>query len=102
MNTTSKEQKKDFAIVANFRNKNEKASWLRKKRNLESLVDKIRPIEDEILILTTEKMKLIDEMNTIRETMTEDCIHPQDYLVHYGKYIKCRFCENKIVIHSRD
>ncbi len=101
MKVDSKTEKRDFAAVSNFRDKNEKASWIRKKKNLESLVSDITPIEDSILRLTTEKNKIMDEINEIRKTMVVDCIHPQDYLVHYGTYIKCRFCETKVSIPKR-
>lgn len=94
----AKQEKRDFAAIANFRDKNEKASWLRKKKNLETLVETLEPIEAEILKLQHEKMAIVDDMDAIRKTMVVDCIHPQDYLVHYGKYIKCRFCESNISI----
>lgn len=94
----AKKQKKDFVTISNFRDKNEKASWLRKKANLESIVDKLEPIEDEIRKLQQIKMDMIDELQEIRKTMIVDCIHPQDYLVHYGKFVKCRFCETNISI----
>lgn len=93
-----KKEKKDFAAIANFRDKNEKASWLRKKSNLESIVEQIEPIEEQIRALQKAKMDLIDEVQEIRKSMVADCIHPQDYLVHYGKYVKCRFCESNISI----
>jgi len=47
MTIDKKTEKRDFAAVANFRDKNEKASWLRKKKNLETLVSDIAPIETE-------------------------------------------------------
>ncbi len=93
-----KRQKKDFAAISNFRDKNEKASWLRKKKNLELIVESIEPIENEMRTLRSQQMKLIDEMQEIRKSMISDCIHPQDYLVHYDKYVKCRFCESDISI----
>lgn len=93
-----KKQKRDFAAIANFRDKNEKASWLRKKKNLEALVSKLEPIEDDLRRLNSTKMTIIDEIDEIRKTMVVDCVHPQDYLVHYQKYVKCRFCESSISI----
>lgn len=96
--TLTQKEKNDFALVANFRDKNEKASWLRKRTNLETIVKKIEPIENELLRLNREKSLLIDDVQAIRKTMIDDCIHPKDYLVHCGTYIKCRFCEAKIVI----
>lgn len=94
----SKKHKKDFSTIANFRDKNEKASWIRKKKNLEALVAELEPIEMQLLKLNTQKSDIMDEVNKIRRTMVVDCIHPQDYLVHYEKYIKCRFCECNISI----
>ena len=96
--TDKKKQKRDFAAIANFRDKNEKASWLRKKKNLEALVTKLEPIEDDLRRLNTAKMDIMDEISDIRKTMVVDCVHPQDYLVHYTKYVKCRFCESNISI----
>jgi hypothetical protein len=93
-----KQEKKDFAAIANFRDKNEKASWLRKKKNLEALVVKLEPMEEELRRINATKMEIFDEIVDIRKTMIVDCIHPQDYLVHYQKYIKCRFCESNISI----
>ena len=94
----AKTQKKDFTAVANFRDKNEKASWLRKKKNLETLVAELEPLETEIMRIQLAKTVILDEINTIRHTMVIDCIHPQDYLIHYDTYIKCRFCESNISI----
>lgn len=94
----TKKQKKDFNAVANFRDKNEKASWLRKKKNLEALVDRLAPIESQLLVLNAKKLDIMDDINGVRKTMIIDCIHPQDYLVHYESYIKCRFCESNISI----
>jgi hypothetical protein len=95
---TEKQQKQDFAAIANFRDKNEKASWLRKKKNLEELVHVLEPIETKLLELNSQKLRLIDEMQEIRKTMMIDCVHPQDYLVHYRTFVKCRFCESNISI----
>jgi hypothetical protein len=96
-----KQKKRDIATIANFRDKNEKASWLRKKKNLEALADKVQVIQDEILQLTYQKQEIVDEIDAIRKSMTSDCIHPQDYLIHYDVYVKCRFCESKISIPRR-
>lgn len=94
----TKKIKKDFEAIWNFRDKNEKASWVRKKKNLETLVAKLEPIEEQLRKLNADKSLILDEINDIRKTMVIDCIHPKDYLVHYDTYVKCRFCEYKISI----
>lgn len=93
-----KKIKKDFSTISNFRDKNEKASWMRKKKALELLVESLAPIEEQIMKLSYEKQDIMDQVDKVRKTMIKDCIHPQDYLVHYGNYVKCRFCENRINI----
>lgn len=94
----SKKQKRDFAAIANFRDKNEKASWMRKKKNIEALVAELEPIEELIRELNKKREDLLQQVESIRYTMDADCIHPQDYLVHYERYVKCRFCESNISI----
>ena len=101
MTEDEKNKKRDMAAVSNFRDKNEKASWLRKKKNLEALEDETQEIQDKILELTYQKQKIVDQIDAIRKTMVVDCIHPHDYLIHYGVYIKCRFCESKISVPRR-
>lgn len=96
--TDQKQIKKDFDAIWNFRDKNEKASWVRKKKNLENLVEQLEPIEEQLRLLNAQKLQILDDINEIRKTMIVDCVHPKDYLVHYGTYVKCRFCEYKISI----
>lgn len=91
-----KKQKKQLSAISNFRNKNEKASWMRKKRNLETLVEEISLLEDDLRAITQQKQEIIDKINVIRDEMIVECIHPLDYLVHHGTYVICRFCETKL------
>lgn len=91
-----KKQKKQLSAVSNFRNKNEKASWMRKKRNLETLVEELSPLEVEFRSVAQLKEEIIDKINEIRDEMVVECIHPLDYLVHHGTFITCRFCETKL------
>jgi hypothetical protein len=85
-----------MTAVSNFRNKNEKASWMRKKRNLEALVDELAPVEETLRELNMKKDTVLDKIEAIRLGMVKECIHPIDYLVHYETYIICRFCESKL------
>ena len=91
-----KKQKKQLSAISNFRNKNEKASWMRKKRNLETLVEELTPLEEELRTITQTKEEIIDKINAIRDEMIVECIHPLDYLVHHGTHVVCRFCETKL------
>ena len=93
------QEARELQGVANFRDKNEKLAWMRKKKKIETIVESdIGPIEAELLKLTTQKQVYMDEVAAIRKEMVRECIHPSDYLIHYGIYIKCRFCEAKISI----
>jgi len=95
-------EKKQLTFISNFRNKNEKASWLRKKRNLEALVKDLDPIQQQILELNYQKNKIVDDITAIRNEMVKECIHPIDYLVHHGTYVMCRFCETKLRLVSNE
>lgn len=92
----SKNRRKQLSIISNFRNKNEKASWMRKKRNLESLVKDLEPIEEELRDIMQRKNVIMDKINEIRDDMIVECIHPLDYLIHNGDHVICRFCESKL------
>ncbi len=95
-------KKKQLTFISNFRNKNEKTSWLRKKRNLEALVKDLDPIQQQILELNYQKTKIVDDITAIRNEMVKECIHPIDYLVHHGTYVMCRFCETKLRLVSNE
>lgn len=99
--SNAKTHKEDLTLLANFRDQSEKASWMRKKANLELLVKELEPINDEILRLDVIKNKIIDEIQAIRRVMMADCRHPKDCLVHCGTYIKCKFCESRLSIPKR-
>ncbi len=82
--------------IANGPKRSEKISWNRKMRNLEALYEEIKPIEDEILELLAKKQPIFDKMQEIREEMTNECIHPFDYLVVKDDYIICKFCNKRM------
>ncbi len=95
------EQKEERHIkekIANGPTRADKVSWKRKQENLEKLYDKIRPLEEQILSLIAEKQPIFDEMQAIRETMVDECIHPYDYLVVKDGYVECKFCNRKLKI----
>lgn len=85
--------------VAGVRDKNEKLSWSRKKKNLEAkIADELVPIEEQIAVLLAKKNKIIDEVQEVRTELVRECVHPTDYLVHMGNHIKCKFCNAKLSI----
>ena len=85
--------------VAGVRDKNEKLSWTRKLKNLETKVtDELGPIEEQIAVLLTKKNKLLDEIQEVRSELVKECVHPTNYLVHMGNYIQCKFCNAKLSI----
>lgn len=102
METIADDSKKIISQISNFRDKNEKASWIRKKKTIEKIVEDIKPIEEQILILSDKKIKMIEEIQEIRKTMISECIHPSDYIVKLSEgdntKFKCKFCNNIIKI----
>ena len=94
---------KDIQRVSTHRDKNERLSWKRKKDKLELLIAELEPIDDKILdIILHEKYPILDKIETLREEMVKECIHPKDMLVHHGTFLVCKFCEGKIGLAKTD
>ena len=79
--------------VADSATRSEKVSWDRKMDNMVSLLAKLKPIEEKILDLMSEKSPLVDEIAELRKDMVRDCVHPYTHLVHKGDSVaECKFC----------
>ena len=78
--------------VANVAGRSEKTSWKRKLENMEKLMEKLQPIEDQLLELQAEKAPIIDEIAELREIMVRECVHPLNFLIFKGNHIECKFC----------
>lgn len=77
---------------------NELTSWKRMMKKMDKLIDKIRPLEEEILGLTAAKMPIFDKIQELRMEMVKVCIHPKEHLVEVDKYILCKFCDKKLQV----
>ena len=99
-NETEKEAqiRKIFETISNTATRGEKASWKRKLASMERLLEKLQPIEDQILELYALKEPIFDEIQLIRSIMIKDCIHPYDYLIYKDDYVVCKFCNKKLSI----
>lgn len=84
--------------VANNASRSEKTSWNRKMDNMVKLMAKLRPIEEQIIELTAQKMPVMDDINELRLTMVNECIHPYEYLAFKDTHVECKFCGKKIGI----
>lgn len=86
-----------FEQISNHANRSEKTAWKRKLANMAKLIVELEPIEAEILnILHTKKQPLLDDIQSLRDIMVNDCIHPFDFLVQKDGYVECKFCNKKI------
>ena len=85
-----------FKQVADASTRNEKVSGNRKLKRMERLLEKLNPIETQILELYAQKMDIIDEVQILRTVMVEECIHPKEYLVQKDDHIVCKFCNKRI------
>lgn len=93
------EMDEHLTIIARARDKNERLSWKRKYDKMTTILETIvRPIEDKIAELLVEKTVAMDEINELRLIMIKECIHPKDHLIHYNKYVVCKFCNGKLKI----
>lgn len=87
--------RRQMESVANAANRSEKVSWERKMNNMMSCLEKLTPIEDQILDLMASKLPIIDKISEIRSDMVFQCIHPMEQLSHNGDHIECKFCNRK-------
>ena len=84
--------------VANHASLSDKISWNRKYDNMQKLITKIHPIEEQIVELRASILPFYDEIAELRQVMVEECIHPIDLLVLHDDYIECKFCNRKFSI----
>lgn len=82
--------------IANHASRSEKTSWNRKMDNMVSLMAKLRPIEEQIIELQAEKFPIFDEIQTLRNVMVNECIHPYEYLEVAEDHVTCKFCNKNI------
>lgn len=90
------EIRRTLETISNHATRSEKTSWERKYRNLTKLLETIRPIEAQITELMAKKAPLMDEMEKIRLSMINDCIHPFDLLSYEGTHATCKFCNKRL------
>ncbi len=84
-------------LIANHANRSEKTAWKRKLKNMEGLLEELRPIEEKILtILAEEKQPLLDTIAELRVLMVKDCIHPYEHLIKKDGFVECKFCGKKM------
>lgn len=77
----------------------DKTAFTRKINNMKALVAKIRPLEDEMLRLITEKRPIEDAINSLREEMVRDCVHPIQYITVQDDYTAtCKFCNKRFSV----
>jgi len=88
--------------IANHATRSEKTAWNRKRKNMESLVRQLAPLENKILELRGKMQPIYDEITESRKDMIDECIHPFDLLIHKEDHIECKFCFHKLVIKDKD
>lgn len=99
-NETTKQQHERHIkeAIANNADRSEKTSWNRKMDNMVKLMSQLNPIEEQILELQAKKMPIFDEIQKLRTTMVNECVHPYEYLAIVDQYVVCKFCDKKIRI----
>lgn len=101
MRLSEEDVENDINHIARAAENAEKLRWRRKLKKLESFLEELSPIEDAILELTMKKLPIMDKIETVRNEMTQECIHPKEYLVHRGTHVECKFC-NKLIKPKRN
>jgi hypothetical protein len=83
--------------VSNAATRSEKTSWGRKMDNMVRLLASLDPIEQRILeISSKEKQPVLDEIQQLRQSMVQECVHPFDQLVVKENHVECKFCTKRI------
>jgi hypothetical protein len=87
--------------VSNVASRGEKTSWNRKMDNMVKLIAQLTPIEERIFqIMLAEKQPIMDQINDLRSSMIQECVHPFDHLILKEDHVVCKFCNRKIGIPS--
>lgn len=99
----SKEQfEQDFAVILKASDKNSRLAWARKNKKLTEIIEKkLQPLEEEHLKIKALMKPYLQEIEELRYIMVKDCPHLEEYLIHHGKYILCKFCDTKIGINRQ-
>ena len=86
----------DFKKVSNFKSKNEKLAWNRRRKKIEDLVLELEPYNQQMFEIQTKRNVVLDEITELRKELVRDCVHPKDLLVHNVTHVTCKFCNHKI------
>ena len=88
--------RKELEAVANHAPRSDKTSWNRKMKNMDKLITRIRPIENQIIALRKRAEPVYDDIANLRAEMVKACVHPFELMVHKSTHIECKFCMAKI------
>lgn len=91
-------ERRVLEAIANHATRSEKTAWSRKRKNMETLVGKLTPLENKMIELRSKMTPIYDEVAVLRAEMVDECIHPYDLLVNKGEYTECKFCNKKLVV----
>lgn len=97
-NATQQRERLIFETIANSSDRSEKTSWNRKMDNMVKLLAKLKPIEQKIMDLQSQKLPIFDEVQELREVMVKECVHPYQHLVLHDNHVVCKFCNKRIRI----
>ena len=90
--------------IANNSTQSERTSWKRRITNMEALLEKIKPYEEQILELIAQKQSVMDEIAALRKEMVDICVHPIEYLVladdtpETHAVVECKFCNKQLTV----
>jgi ribosomal protein L16 Arg81 hydroxylase len=91
---------KEIKQVSAHADKNQRLAWRRKKARIDTLIERIQPLQDKKLEIILQMQPIMDEIEAVRQEMVKECIHPKDHLVHKGTHIECKFCKSKLKVNG--
>ena len=90
--------RRDIEAISNIPNRSDKTAWNRRMDNMVKLLARLKPYEEQIMTLMSEKTVILDEVAELRAIMVQECIHPFEMLIHKGDHVECKFCMAKLSI----
>lgn len=85
-------------IIAQQSTQLDKTSWNRKYENLQKLIAQVNDFADQIMVIENQKLPYVDEINTLRAQMVQECIHPVEFLIEKDDIVECKFCNKRIKV----
>lgn len=92
---------RDFKFIRKCADASDYATWRRRQKRLEGMIEKLRPLNDKMIEIHAKRIPLLKDIDSLRDEMTSLCVHPRETLQHEGTHIVCKFCNRSLTINAQ-